>query len=157
MDRRKPELFRKRWGHTISSNPLRTILETYLRWRTGASLSCLSYLGFYLGLFLTQLLVFKFNSSSWLFQGAAEHYQVTFATGVKMRKVGSPLVCLCFSALIWHYKLFLRLSRTSQQYKPTPKKFKHGATLLFRGLMMENTQASSMRSRVSYRFQIDSW
>ena len=53
MDRRKPELFRKHWGHTISSNPLRTILETYSRWRTGASLPCLSYLGFHLGLFLT--------------------------------------------------------------------------------------------------------
>ena len=36
--------FRKRWGHTISSNPLRAILETYSRWRTSASLSCLLYL-----------------------------------------------------------------------------------------------------------------
>ena len=38
------------------------------------------------------------NSSSWLFQEAAELYQVTLATGVKRRKVGSPfsLICLCF-------------------------------------------------------------
>ena len=34
----KTELFRKRWGHTISSNLLRTKLETYSRWRTGAFL-----------------------------------------------------------------------------------------------------------------------
>ena len=39
--------FRKRWGHTISSNPLRAILETYSRRRMGASLSCLLYLGLF--------------------------------------------------------------------------------------------------------------
>ena len=40
--------------------------------------------------------------------------------------------------------------------KPTPKNLKDGANLLFRGLIIANTYASSMRSRVSYRFQIDS-
>ena len=30
--------FQKRWGHIISSNPLRAILETFSRWRTGVSL-----------------------------------------------------------------------------------------------------------------------
>ena len=45
----------------------------------------------------------------------------------------------------------------SQQYKPTAKKFKGGANLLFRGLIIANMNASSMQhSRVSYRFQIDS-
>ena len=55
-------------------------------------------------------------------------------------------------------KLFLRLWRTSQQYinKPTTKKFKDGANLLFRGLIIANTYVSRMRSPVSYRFQIDS-
>ena len=53
-------------------------------------------------------------------------------------------------------KLFLRLWRTSQQYKPTAKKFKDGANLLFRGLIIANTYVSRIRSRVSYRFQIDS-
>ena len=40
--------------------------------------------------------------------------------------------------------------------KPTPKNLKDGANLLFRRLLIANTYASSMRSRVSYRFQIDS-
>ena len=40
--------FRKSWGHTISSNPLRAILKTYSRWRKGASLSCLLYLSSFL-------------------------------------------------------------------------------------------------------------
>ena len=44
----------------------------------------------------------------WLFQEAAEHYQVNFATGVKRRKVGSP-----FSLTL----LFPRLWRTSQQWR----------------------------------------
>ena len=57
-----------------------------------------------------------------------------------------------FLPWFWHLSLFLRLWRTSQQYKPTPKKFKDGANLLFRGLIIANTYASSMRSRVSYRF-----
>ena len=33
--------FRKSWGQIISSNTLRTILETYWRWRKGPSLSFL--------------------------------------------------------------------------------------------------------------------
>ena len=138
--------FRKRWRHTISSK----------RWWTGASLSCLLSLG----LFLTSNCLFssKFsfvNSSSWLLQKVTEHYQVSFATGVKRRKVGSPFSLTLFLPWIWHFKLFLRLWRTSQLYKPTPKKFKGGANLLFRGLIIANTYASSMRSRVSFRFQID--
>ena len=138
--------FRKRWRHTISSK----------RWWTGASLSCLLSLG----LFLTSNCLFssKFsfvNSSSWLLQKVTEHYQVSFATGVKRRKVGSPFSLTLFLPWIWHFKLFLRLWRTSQLYKPTPKKFKGGANLLFRGLIIANTYASSMRSLVSFRFQID--
>ena len=125
-------------------------------WWTGASLSCLLSLG----LFLTSNCLFssKFsfvNSSSWLLQKVTEHYQVSFATGVKRRKVGSPFSLTLFLPWIWHFKLFLRLWRTSQLYKPTPKKFKGGANLLFRGLIIANTYASSMRSRVSFRFQID--
>ena len=61
-----------------------------------------------------------------------------------------------FLPWFWHFKLFLWLSRTSQQYKPTPKNFKDGANLLFRGLVIANAYASSMSSWVSYRFQIDS-
>ena len=86
---------------------------------------------------------------------AAEHYQVTFAAGVKRRKVGSPFSLTLFLPWFWHFKLFLRLWRTSQQYKPTPKKFKDGANLLFRGLIIANTYALSMHRRVSYRCQID--
>ena len=41
----KTELFQNAAGHTISSNPLCAILKTYSRWRTGASLSCLLYVG----------------------------------------------------------------------------------------------------------------
>ena len=46
--------------------------------------------------------------------------------------------------------------KTLQRYKPTPKKFKEGANLLFRGLIIANAYASSVRNRVSYHFQIDS-
>ena len=100
---------------------------------------------------------FRFvDSSSWLVQEAAEHYQVTFATGVKMLKVGSSFSLTLFLPWFCHFKLFLGLWRTSQQYKPRPKKFINGAYLLFRGLIIANTYASSMRSRVSYRFEINS-
>ena len=114
------------------------------------------FLSFILGLISDLIACFQANSTSWLFQEAAEHYQVTFATGVKRRKVGSPFRLTLFLPWFGHFKLFLWLWRTSQQYKPTPKKFKDGANLLFRGLVIANTYASSMRSRVSYRFQIDS-
>ena len=40
--------FRERWRHTISSNLLRTILKTYSRWRTDASLCCLLCFGLFL-------------------------------------------------------------------------------------------------------------
>ena len=87
---------------------------------------------------------------------AAEHYQVTFAAGVKRRKVRSPFSLSLFLPWFWHFKLFLRLWRTSQQYKPTPKKFKDGANLLFRGLIIANMYALSMYRWVSYRCQSDS-
>ena len=96
------------------------------------------------------------NSTSWLFQEAEEHYQVTFVASVKRRQVGSPFRLTLFLPWFWHFKLFLWLWRTSQQYKPTPKKVKDGPNLLFRRHIIANTYASSMRSRVSYRFQIDS-
>ena len=48
------------------------------------------------------------------------------------------------------------MSQQYKVYKPTPTKFKDGANLLFCGLIIANTYASSMRRRVSYRFQIDS-
>ena len=76
--------------------------------------------------------------------------------GVKRRKLGSPFSLTLFLAWFWHFKLFLPLWRMSQQYKPTPKKFKDGANKSFRGLIIANTYSSSMRSRVSDRFQIDS-
>ena len=87
---------------------------------------------------------------------AAEHYQVTFAAGVKRRKVRSPFSLTLLLPWFWHFKLFLRLWRTSQQYKPTPKKFKDGANLLFRGLIIANMYALSMYRWVSYRCQSDS-
>ena len=70
---------------------------------------------------------------------------------VSRGKVGSLLSLTSFLPWFWHFKLFLRLWRTSQ-CKPTPKKF----NFLFRGLIIANTYESSMRSRVSYCFQIDS-
>lgn len=35
--------FARMWRHTISADRLRAILQTYSRWRAGASLSCLYY------------------------------------------------------------------------------------------------------------------
>ena len=55
-----------------------------------------------------------------------------------------------------HDRCFIVLGhqcKTSQRYKPTPKKFKEGANLLFRGLIIANTYASSVRNRVSCHFQ----
>ena len=83
----------------------------------------------------------------------AEYCQVTFARYRCQEAKGWISFSLTsFLPWFWHLSLFLRLWRTSQQYKPTPKKFKDGANLLFRGLIIANTYASSMRSRVSYRF-----
>ena len=48
------------------------------------------------------------------------------------------------------------MKNVTTKKKPTPENLKDGANLLFRGLIIANTYASSMRSRVSYRFQIDS-
>ena len=131
--------FRKRWRHTISSK----------RWWTGASLSCLLSLG----LFLTSNCLFssKFsfvNSSSWLLQKVTEHYQVSFATGVKRRKVGSPFSLTLFLPWIWHFQCSGDFEERHNNINPNQGKFKGGANLLFRGLIIANTYASSMRSRV---------
>ena len=88
------------------------------------------------------------------FSEAAEHYQVTFATGVKRRKVGYPFSLTFFCPDFDILNFFATLKNLSK--KLTSKKFKDDANLLFRGLIIANTYAPSMRSRVSYRFQIDS-
>ena len=67
------------------------------------------FLSFILGLISDLIACFQANSTSWLFQEAAEHYQVTFATGVKRRKVGSPFRLTLFLPWFWHFKLFLWL------------------------------------------------
>ena len=65
-----------------------------------------------------------------------------FATSVKRRKAGSPFSLTWILPRFWHFNLFLRLWRTAQQNKSTPKKFKDGANLLFRGLIIAKTYAS---------------
>ena len=118
------------------------------------------FLSFILGLISDLIACFQANLALLILQAdysrRRQNYQVTFATGVKRQKVGSPFRLTLFLPWFWHFKLFLWLWRTSQQYKPTLKKFKDGANLLFRGLIIANKYASSIRSRVSYRFQIDS-
>ena len=57
-----------------------------------------------------------------------------------------------FYTWVYFYLTVSTTWRTSQRYKPRPKKFKNGAKLLFRGLIIANTYASSMRSRVSRTF-----
>ena len=57
------------------------------------------------------------DSSSWLVQEAAEHYQVTLATGVKMLKVGSSFSLTLFLPWFSHFKLFLRLWRINPHHK----------------------------------------
>ena len=118
------------------------------------------FLSFILGLISDLTACFQANLALLILQAdysrRRQNYQVTFATGVKRQKVGSPFRLTLFLPWFWHFKLFLWLWRTSQQYKPTPKKVKDGANLLFRGLIIANKYASSIRSRVSYRFQIDS-
>ena len=74
------------------------------------------------------------NSSSWLIQEAAEHYQVTFATGVKRPKVGSPCSLTLFLPGFWHFKLILRLRRRSHQYlKPHQRNSKIASIFYFAG------------------------
>ena len=141
-----------RWGYIISSNPLRAILETFSRWRTGVSLFCLLYLG----LFLTQLLVFKQIYVCWFFKLISPGGCRTLSGYFCYRCQDASFSLTFFLPWFWHFKLFLGLWRTSQQYKPTPMKFINGAYLLFRGLIIANTYASSMLSRVSYRFEINS-
>ena len=74
------------------------------------------FLSFILGLISNLIACFQANSSSWLFQEAAEHDQITFATGVKRRKVGSPfsltLAFMHFVLLMW--------SSASERPNPIP-------------------------------------
>ena len=63
--------FSKTLGHTISSNPLRAILETYLRWRAGGRFPFLSFI---LGL------TSNFNAC---FQANLEFWDVELQTSVK--------------------------------------------------------------------------
>ena len=72
------------------------------------------FLSFILGLISDLIACFQANSTSWLFQEAAEHYQVTFVASVKRRKVGSPFRMTLFLPWFWHFKLFLWLWRKSQ-------------------------------------------
>ena len=130
--------FRKLWGHTsssinISSNPLRAILETYSRWRTDASVVFYTWAYFWPNCLFSSKFSFV-NSSTWLFQEAVEHYQVTFATGVKRPKVGSPCSLTLFLPGFWHFKLILRLRRGSHQYlKPHQRNSKIASIFYFAG------------------------
>ena len=107
------------------------------------------FLSFILGLISTMIACFQAteaNLALLILQGdyssKRQNIQViSFATGVKRRKVGSPLSLTLFLPWFWHFKLFLQLWKTSRQYKPTPKKFKDGANLLFRGHIIANTYA----------------
>ena len=149
-DRRKQNLKKTlRTHYQLQSTP-RNIRNLFWRWRTGASLSCLSNLIAFFKANLALLHVIL----KLIFPGGGRTLSgsFTFATSVMRWRVGSPFSLTLSLPWFWPFKLFLRLWRTSQQYKPTPKKFKDGANLLFRGLIIANTYASSMRSRVSYRF-----
>ena len=68
-----------------------------------------------------------------------------------------PLVSLCFCPDFDLLNCFCDFEERHNNGKPTPKKFKDCASLLFRGFIIANTYASSMSSWVSYRFEIDSW
>ena len=67
-----------------------------------------------------------------------------------------PLVWLCFCPKFDILNCSCDFEERHNYINPHQlKKFKGGANLLFRGLIIANTYASSMRSRVSFRFQID--
>ena len=142
---------------THSSNPLCGILElTYSRWRSGASLSCLLYLG----LFSDIIACFQANLALLILHADYSRGGKTLSGYFRYQyQEAESWISVQFDLFLpsfWYFKLFLRLSKTSQQCKPTSKKFQDGANLLFRGVIIADAYASSMHSRVSYRFQIDS-
>ena len=120
------------------------------------------FLSFILGLISDLIACFQANLALLILQADCSRRRQNIVRVLSLRvsrggRLDLPLGWLCFCPdLDILNRLFLWLWRTSQQYKPIPKKFKDGANLLSRGLIIENTYASSMRSRVSYRFQIDS-
>ena len=108
------------------------------------------FLSFILGLISNLTACFQANLALLILQTDYSRRRQNIIRLLSLPVLDLPLVWL------WHLKLFLRLWRTSQQYKPKPKEIKEGANLLFRGLMIANTYTSRMSRRVNYRFQIDS-
>ena len=77
------------------------------------------FLSFILGLISNLIACFQANSSSWLFQEAAEHDQITFATGVKRRRLDLPLVWL-WPLCILFCSCEVRPLKDQIQYHPRP-------------------------------------
>ena len=73
------------------------------------------------------------NSSSWLFQEAAELYQVTLATGVKRRKVGSPFSLSLFLPLFWHFNCFCDFEERHNNIYPHQRNSKMASIYHFAG------------------------
>ena len=104
------------------------------------------FLSFIPGLISTLIACFQANLALLILQADYSRrrqniIRLFLSLPVSRQKVGSPFSLTLFLPWFWHFKLFLRLWKTSQQYKPTPKKFKDGANLLFRGLIIANTYA----------------
>ena len=101
------------------------------------------------------------NSSSWLFQEAAEHYQVTSATGVKRRKIGSPFSLTLFCPDFDILNCFCDFEERHNNINPHQTKFKDGVNLLFRGLLIANTSrvkhTQSGKLSFSNRFTVYVW
>ena len=103
-------------------------------------------LSFMLRLIFNPIACFQANLS-WLFQEAAEPIIRLLSLPVSRGgRLDLPLLWLCW---LW---------RTSQQeYKPTPKKFKDGANLVFCGFIIANTHAQSSKLSFSNRFIVYVW
>ena len=120
------------------------------------------FLSFILGLISDLIACFQANLALLILQADCSRRRQNIVRLLSLQvsrggRLDLPLGWLCFCPDFDILNCFcMWLWRTSQQYKPTPKKFNDGANLLFRGLIIANKHASSIRSRVGYRFQIDS-
>ena len=88
---------RKRWGHTISFNLLRAILETYSRWRTRA----FPFLSFILGLISDLIACFQANLALLILQADYSRRRQNIIRLLSLpvsrgRRLDLPSVWLCF-------------------------------------------------------------
>ena len=92
------------------------------------------FFSFIIGLIPNLNACFQANlASSWLFQEAAELYQVTLATGVKRRKVRSPLSLSLFLPLFWHVNCFCDFEERHNNIYPHQRNSKMASIYHFAG------------------------